>query len=101
MAKKRNKYTEEFKRDAVRLMRNRSERTVAQVADDLGVPTNQRKCAPSPVVNSVRGRAKRGGRQLCVSCQGSSASPRSAARAASRRYRAGSTLWSFAVSTSV
>lgn len=41
MAKKRNKYTEEFKRDAVRLMRNRGERTVAQVADDLGVPANQ------------------------------------------------------------
>ena len=41
MARKRNKYTEEFKRDAVRLMRNRGERTVAQVADDLGVPTNQ------------------------------------------------------------
>jgi transposase len=41
MPKKRNKYTEEFKRDAVRLMRNRGERTVAQVADDLGVPTNQ------------------------------------------------------------
>ena len=41
MAKKRNKYTEEFKRDAVRLMRNRGERTVAQVADDLGMPTNQ------------------------------------------------------------
>jgi transposase len=41
MAKKRNKYTEEFKRDAVRLMRNRGQRTVAQVADDLGVPTNQ------------------------------------------------------------
>ena len=41
MAKKRNKYTEEFKRDAVRLMRNRGERTVAQVADDLGVSANQ------------------------------------------------------------
>ena len=41
MARKRNKYTEEFKRDAVRLMRNRGERTVAQVADDLGVGTNQ------------------------------------------------------------
>lgn len=41
MAKKRNKYTDEFKRDAVRLMRNRGERTVAQVADDLGVPANQ------------------------------------------------------------
>lgn len=34
---KNKKYTEEFKRDAVRLMRNRGERTVAQVADDLGV----------------------------------------------------------------
>ena len=41
MAKQRKKYTEEFKRDAVRLMRNRGERTVAQVADDLGVPANQ------------------------------------------------------------
>lgn len=41
MARKRNKYTEEFKRDAVRLMQNRGERTVAQVADDLGVPANQ------------------------------------------------------------
>ena len=41
MARQRKKYTEEFKRDAVRLMRNRGERTVAQVADDLGVPTNQ------------------------------------------------------------
>ena len=33
MAKKRNKYTDEFKRDAVRLMRNRGERTVAQDRD--------------------------------------------------------------------
>jgi transposase len=41
MAKKRNKYTDEFKRDAVRLLRNRGERTVAQVADDLGVGANQ------------------------------------------------------------
>ena len=41
MARKRNKYTEEFKRDAVRLMRNRGERSVAQVADDLGVAANQ------------------------------------------------------------
>ena len=38
---KRRKYTEEFERDAVRLMRNRGARTVAQVADDLGVPPNQ------------------------------------------------------------
>ena len=41
MAKQRKKYTEEFKQDAVRLMRNRGERTVAQVADDLGVTGNQ------------------------------------------------------------
>ena len=41
MAKHRKKYTEEFKRDAVRMMRNRGERTVAQVADDLGVQPNQ------------------------------------------------------------
>lgn len=41
MAKHREKYTEEFKRDAVRMMRNRGERTVAQVADDLGVQPNQ------------------------------------------------------------
>lgn len=41
MAKQRKKYTEEFKRDAVRLMRNRGERTIAQIADDLGVASNQ------------------------------------------------------------
>jgi len=41
MAKQRRKHTEEFKRDAVRLMRNRGERTVGQVADDLGVSANQ------------------------------------------------------------
>ena len=41
MAKHRKQYTEEFKRDAVRMMRNRGQRTVAQVADDLGVNTNQ------------------------------------------------------------
>jgi transposase len=37
MAKRTKNYTEEFKRDAVRLMRNRGKRTVAQIADDLGV----------------------------------------------------------------
>jgi hypothetical protein len=37
MVKNRKTYTEEFKRDAVRLMRNHGERTVGQVADDLGV----------------------------------------------------------------
>lgn len=41
MAKQRKHYTEEFKRDAVRMMRNRGDRTVAQVADDLGVNANQ------------------------------------------------------------
>jgi transposase len=41
MAKQRKKYTEEFKRDAVRMMRNRGERTVGQIADDLGVGANQ------------------------------------------------------------
>jgi transposase len=40
MAKQRRKYTDEFKRDAVRMMRNRGTRTVAEVADDLGVATN-------------------------------------------------------------
>ena len=40
MGKPRKKYTEEFKRDAVRMMRNRGTRTVAEVADDLGVGSN-------------------------------------------------------------
>jgi transposase len=34
---KRKKYTEEFKREAVRLMETRGERTVADVAAGLGV----------------------------------------------------------------
>jgi len=37
MAKQRRQFTEQFKREAVRLMRNRGTRTVAQVADDLGI----------------------------------------------------------------
>jgi transposase len=41
MAKQRKQYTEEFKRDAVRMMRNRGTRTVAEIADDLGVGANQ------------------------------------------------------------
>ena len=41
MAKQRKQYTEEFKRDAVRMMRNRGTRTVMVVADDLGVGANQ------------------------------------------------------------
>ena len=40
MAKQRKRYTDEFKRDAVRMMRDRGSRTVGQVADDLGVATN-------------------------------------------------------------
>jgi transposase-like protein len=40
MGKQRKQYTDEFKRDAVRMMRDRGTRTVAQVADDLGVSTN-------------------------------------------------------------
>ena len=34
---KKKNYTDEFKCDAVRLMRNRGKRTVAQITDDLGV----------------------------------------------------------------
>jgi transposase-like protein len=41
MGKQRKKYTLDFKRDAVRMMRNRGTRTVAQVGDDLGVSGNQ------------------------------------------------------------
>ncbi len=41
MGKQRKKYTLDFKRDAVRMMRNRGTRTVAQVGDDLGVTGNQ------------------------------------------------------------
>jgi len=33
----RKKYSEEFKKDAVRLVRNRGTRTVAEVAKELGV----------------------------------------------------------------
>ncbi len=38
--KKRKKYTEEFKREAVRLMLTRGERTVGDVAQSVGVPEN-------------------------------------------------------------
>jgi transposase len=40
MGKQRRQYTEEFKRDAVRMMRNRGTRTVTEVADDLGQAAN-------------------------------------------------------------
>ena len=37
---KRKKYKEEFKREAVRLMESRGDRTIADVAEGLGVPKN-------------------------------------------------------------
>lgn len=37
----RKKYSEEFKIEAVRLMLNRNERTVVEVAKSLGVRSNQ------------------------------------------------------------
>jgi transposase-like protein len=37
MSKKRNRHTEEFKREAVRLMLSRGERTVGDVAKSVGV----------------------------------------------------------------
>jgi len=37
MAMRSKTYTDEFKRGAVRLMRNRGKRTVVQIADDLDV----------------------------------------------------------------
>lgn len=38
--KKRKKHTEEFKREAVRLLENRGERTVADIAASVGVAEN-------------------------------------------------------------
>jgi transposase len=38
--RKRKKHTQEFKREAVRLMENRGERTVADIAASLGVAEN-------------------------------------------------------------
>jgi transposase len=40
MPKSRKKYTEEFKREAIRAMELRGERTVVDVAKSLGVPEN-------------------------------------------------------------
>jgi transposase len=37
MSKKRNRHTEEFKREAVRLMLSRGERTVGDIARSIGV----------------------------------------------------------------
>ena len=34
---KRNKYTDQFKQDAVRMMQNRGTRTVEEVAEELGI----------------------------------------------------------------
>jgi transposase len=41
MAKKRTKYTDQFKRNAVRAMQKRGGRSVGQVAVELGVRTSQ------------------------------------------------------------
>jgi transposase len=38
--RKRKKHSEEFKREAVRLMETRGERTIADVAESLGVAKN-------------------------------------------------------------
>jgi transposase len=38
---KRKKYTEEFKREAVRLLESRGERTISDVAESIGVGENQ------------------------------------------------------------
>ena len=40
MPKSRKKYTEEFKREAIRAMELRGERTVGDIAKSLGVPEN-------------------------------------------------------------
>lgn len=40
VTRKRKKHTEEFKREAVRLLENRGERTIADVAASLGVAEN-------------------------------------------------------------
>jgi transposase len=40
MARQRRKFDDEFKRNAVQLMRSRGTKTVAQVAADLGVTAN-------------------------------------------------------------
>ena len=61
MTFRRRTYTEEFKRDAVRMMNNRGERTVAQVADDLGIGTNLlHRWARTLVVQSAAQRNERG-----------------------------------------
>ena len=39
--KKAKKYSEEYKREAVRLMQNRGDRTVVEIAASLGVRTGQ------------------------------------------------------------
>jgi hypothetical protein len=50
MAKPRRQYTDEFKLNAVRMLRNRGTRTVAQVADDLGVAATFGAVAPLPII---------------------------------------------------
>jgi transposase-like protein len=61
-AKQRKQYSEEFNRDTVRMMRNRGERTVVQVADDLGVNANQLHCWPAKTAAEAVAKRKRQGR---------------------------------------
>jgi transposase-like protein len=42
---KQKYYTDDFKRDAVRLMENRGKRTILQIADDLGINETPTLCA--------------------------------------------------------
>ena len=48
--KKRNRYTEQFKEEALRALETRGTRTIAEVAASPGVP--------EPLLHSLRGRAK-------------------------------------------
>jgi transposase len=72
MSKKRNRHTEEFKREAVRLMLSRGDRTVSDVARGLGVTTGdlhrwrdkhgssaQTKAAPAETVEQENKRLRK------------------------------------------
>ncbi|HXX67391.1 MAG TPA: transposase [Polyangiaceae bacterium] len=71
MAKQRRQFTEEFKREAVRLMRNRGTRTVAQVADGLGINGHMlhrsaQKVEHDAVAKAPRGRQRVAQQFVCV-----------------------------------
>lgn len=53
MKKKRNRYTDEFRAEAVRAVETRGNRTVAEVAEGLGVTEQQ--------LHTWKGKAKAGG----------------------------------------